>query len=77
MSQGAPQAATAAEIIGILGPIDGTVLVDIQRSGASAGEVLEAFTRLEADDAVTRAADAKVVEVMAILQAAEIGPERD
>lgn len=76
-----PQPATAAEITGILGPIDETMLVEIQRTGASAAEVLEAFARLEEDDAVgpvaRRAATAKVVEVMAVLQAAEIGPERD
>ena len=57
------------------------MLVEIQRTGASAAEVLEAFARLEEDDAVgpvaRRAATAKVVEVMAVLQAAEIGPERD
>jgi len=76
-----PPPATAAEIIGILGPSDETMLVEIQRTGASAAEVLEAFARLEEDDAVgpvaRRAATAKVVEVMAVLQAAEIGPERD
>ena len=76
-----PQPATAAEITGILGPVDETMLVEIQRTGASAAEVLEAFARLEEDDAVgpvaRRAATAKVVEVMAVLQAAEIGPERD
>ena len=77
----APQPATAAEITGILGPVDETMLVEIQRTGASAAEVLEAFARLEEDDAVgpvaRRAASVKVVEVMAILQAAETGPERD
>ena len=76
-----PQPATAAEITSILGPVDETMLVVIQRTGASAAEVLEAFARLEEDDAVgpvaRRAATAKVVEVMAVLQAAEIGPERD
>jgi hypothetical protein len=77
----APQSATVAEITGILGPVDETTLVEIQRTGATAAEVLEAFTRFEADDAVgpvaRRAATAKVVEVMAILQATETGPERD
>lgn len=77
----APSAATAAEITAILGPIDETLLVDIQRTGASAAEVLEAFARLEEDDAVgpvaRRAPTPAVVEVMAVLQAAEMGPDRD
>jgi hypothetical protein len=79
--EAAPQPATAAEITGILGPVDETMLVEIQRTGASAAEVLEAFARFEEDDAVgpvaRRAASARVVEIMAILQAAETGPERD
>lgn len=77
----APQYATAAEITQILGPIDEPILVAIQRTGASAAEVLEAFTRLEEDDAVgpvaRRGAEARVVEVMAIIEAADAGPERD
>lgn len=68
-----PETATAAEITAILGPIDAAVLADIQRSGASAAEVLEAFTRLEGDDAVgpvvRRGISAKVAEIMAILEA--------
>lgn len=75
MSQ--PEAATAAEIVGILGPIDEIVLADILRTGATAAEVQEAFTRLEADDAVgptaRRGAAARVVEIMTILEAAEVG----
>lgn len=75
------QTASAAEIRAILGPIDETLLIEIQRTGASAAEVLEAFTRLEEDDAVgkvaRRPATATVVEVMAILDAAKLGPERD
>lgn len=74
-------AATGAEITAILGPVDPTLLVEIQRSGATAAEVLEAFTRLGADDAVgpvaKRAAGARVQEVMALLEAAELRPERD
>jgi hypothetical protein len=77
----APQPATAAEITGILGPVDETILVEIQRTGASAAEVLEAFTRLEEDDAVgpvvRHGAGTRVVEVMAIIEAADTGPERD
>lgn len=77
----AGEVASAAEIRAILGPIDETLLIEIQRTGASAAEVLEAFTRLEEDDAVgkvvRRPATATVVEVMAILDAARPGPERD
>jgi hypothetical protein len=73
--------ATAAEITGILGPMDETLLVEIQRTGASPAEVLEAFTRLEDDDAVgpvvRRPATARVVAVIAILDAAKLGPDRD
>ena len=80
-NEAVPRPATSEEIIGILGPVDEVLLVDIQRTGASSAEVLEAFTRLEEDDAVgrvaRRAADPKVTAVMAILEAAELGPERD
>lgn len=73
--------ATAAEIIAILGEIDETLLIDIQRTGASAADVLEAFARLEEDDAVgpvaRRAPAPKVIEVMTMLEAAEMGPDRD
>jgi hypothetical protein len=77
----APRPASREEIVGILGAVDEVLLVDIQRTGASAAEVLEAFTRLEEDDAVGKAArrgaDATVTAVMAILEAAELGPGRD
>lgn len=75
------QPATAAELAAILGPIDETLLVEIQRTGASAAEVLEAFTRLEEDDAVgpvaRRPATTTVVAVMTILDAARLGRDRD
>ncbi len=70
--------ASRDKIVGILGPVDEVMLVDIQRTGASEAEMLEAFTRLEDDAgvgrAVQRGADAKVSAVMAILEAAELGP---
>jgi hypothetical protein len=79
--EAAPRPASGDEIIGILGPVDEVLLVEIQRTGASAAEVLEAFARREEDDAVgpvaRRGPGAKVAEVMAILEAAELGPERD
>jgi hypothetical protein len=72
--------ASAAELTAILGPTDETLLVEIQRTGASAAEVLEAFARLEEDDAVgpvaRRPASPRVVEVMAILDAAKLDPDR-
>lgn len=75
----APGPATASEIVEILGAVDETMLAEILRTEASAAEVLEAFVRIQGDDAVgpvvRRAAGAKVVEVMSILQAAELGPE--
>jgi len=70
---------TASEIVAVLGPTDEVVIADILRTGANAAEVQEAKARLEADDAVGRSArrgaSARVVEVMAILEAAGIRPE--
>ena len=43
---------TSSEIIGIVGPLDDAVLIEIISTGASAGEVLEAFTWLTADDQI-------------------------
>jgi hypothetical protein len=75
------EVASAAEISAILGPIDETLLVEIKRTGASAAEVLEAFARLEEDDAVgpvaRRPAAPVVAEVMTILDAAKLGRDRD
>lgn len=36
----APRPASADEIVGILGPVDEVLLVDIRRTGASGAEVL-------------------------------------
>ena len=44
--------ATAAEIVGILGPVDDALVVDILNTGATAAEVLEAFTWANADDQI-------------------------
>lgn len=75
----APNAATAAEIRAILGPLDEAVLTDILRIGATAAEVQEAFTRLEGDDAVgkvaQRGASARVAALMDVLEAAELPRE--
>lgn len=44
--------ATRAEIVSIIGPLDDAVVVEIQRTGATAAEVLEAFTWFTADDQI-------------------------
>lgn len=44
--------ATSAEILGITGTLDDAVLVEIIGIGASAAEVLEAYTWLTADDQI-------------------------
>lgn len=70
-------AAGAAEIHEILGPVSDDLLADLLRIGASAAEVQEAVMRLDADDAVGREArrspSARVVAVMEVLAAAELG----
>ena len=44
--------ATAAEIIEIVGPLEDAVLMRIAETGATPGEVLEAFTWATADDQI-------------------------
>jgi hypothetical protein len=44
--------ATAAEIIGIVGPLDDAVLMRIVETGATPAEVLEAFTWATDDDQI-------------------------
>ena len=46
------QPATAAEIVAIVGPLDDGVIARILATGASASEVLEAFTWANADDQI-------------------------
>ncbi|MFO0466209.1 MAG: hypothetical protein ACK5ZB_02820 [bacterium] len=68
---------TAAEIRAILGQVDDVLLVDITRTGATAADVLEAFTRLEGE-AAQRGATDTVRAVMTLLLAAELpGAERE
>ncbi|MBM3592149.1 MAG: hypothetical protein FJX32_05685 [Alphaproteobacteria bacterium] len=62
---------TAAEIRAILGHVDDVLLVEIARTGATAADVLEAFTRLEGEEA-QRGANDTVRAVMALLLAAEL-----
>jgi len=44
--------ATAAEIVSILGPVEDALIVEIRSTGATAAEVLEAFTWMNADDQI-------------------------
>ena len=44
--------ATAAELVNILGPVEDRVIVEILDTGATAAEVLEAFTWVNADDQI-------------------------
>lgn len=62
---------TAAEIRAILGHVDEVLLVEITRTGATAADVMEAFTRLEGEEARRGASDT-VCAVMALLLAAEL-----
>ena len=68
---------TAAEIRAILGHVDEVLLVEITRTGATAADVQEAFTRLEGEEA-RRSARETVRAVMALMLAAEMpGGERE
>ena len=71
-----PAPVTAAEIRAILGHVDDVLLVEITRTGATAADVLEAFTRLEGDEALGKSARGSASDtvraVMALLLAAEI-----
>ncbi|HEV2188947.1 MAG TPA: hypothetical protein VGR70_17190 [Stellaceae bacterium] len=46
------QLPTMSEIVGIVGPLDDSVLLEILQSGATAAEVLEAFTWVNANDQI-------------------------
>jgi hypothetical protein len=71
MQQHQPRPANAAEIVEIVGPLDDAVLVRIIATGATAAEVLEAFTWASADDQIgtelerrPRGAAAAVYEIL-------------
>jgi hypothetical protein len=72
-------AATAREIVEIVGPLDDSVLMRIAETGATPAEVLEAFTWLSADDQLgtelERGPRGAVVRVYEILQAEGPDPE--
>jgi len=63
--------ASASEIRGIVGPLDDAVITSVLATGASAAEVLEAYTWLTADDQLgielERNRSGRVGQVYAIL----------
>ena len=67
-----PQPLTASQIVDIVGPLDDAVLLEILQSGATAAEVLEAFTWVNANDQIAtetehgpRGAVLRVCEILA------------
>ena len=69
--QNSDRPATSGEIVDILGPVEDAVLLEILKTGASAAEVLEAFTWASADDQIgtelergPRAAVTRVYEIL-------------
>jgi hypothetical protein len=65
----------AEEIKAILGPIDEATIADINRTGASAGELAEAWAWMNADEALINEGrslpSGRVAEVVALLEALE------
>jgi len=69
------QPATASEIAEIVGPLDAAAMLEILQTSATAAEVLEAFTWVNADDQIgtetehaPRGAVARVCEILERLQ---------
>jgi hypothetical protein len=73
------RAATAEEIVKIVGPLDDAVLMRIIETGATASEVLEAFTWTTADDQIgtelERGPRGVVAQVYEILRREEPEPD--
>jgi hypothetical protein len=73
------RAATAEEIVKIVGPLDDAVLMRIIETGATAAEVLEAFTWTTADDQIgtelERGPRGVVAQVYEILRREEPEPD--
>jgi hypothetical protein len=67
-----PKPASASEVRAIVGPLDDAVIARVLATGASAAEVLEAFTWLNADDQLgtdlDRTCRGRVAEVYDILE---------
>jgi 3-deoxy-D-manno-octulosonate 8-phosphate phosphatase KdsC-like HAD superfamily phosphatase len=73
------QLPTMSEIVEIVGPLDDAVLLEILQSGATAAEVLEAFTWVNANDQIGTETEhgprGAVLRVCEILD--QQGPEPD
>ncbi|RJK98644.1 hypothetical protein [Paracoccus siganidrum] len=67
------------DIRAILGPADDTLIAQINRTGATVGELAEAWGWLNADEAMINEGrplpKGRVAELVAILEAAEPDPE--
>jgi hypothetical protein len=78
------RAATPAEIVDIVGPVEDALLLEILETGATAAEVLEAFTWANADDQIgtelergPRAAVTRIYEILKREEPEENGCPRD
>jgi len=73
------RSATASEIVGIVGPLDATVVMRIIETGATPAEVIEAFTWTMADDQIgtelERGPRGVVAQVCEILKLEEPEPQ--
>ncbi|HEX7684918.1 MAG TPA: hypothetical protein VF446_15515 [Trinickia sp.] len=73
-----PPAATASDVLGIVGPLEDEVIAQIVGVGATSAEVLDAYTRYRSDQLQEKRLDyelhGKAARVFEILQAEE---ERD
>lgn len=74
------QPATMPEIVEIVGPLDDLILLEIQQSGATAAEVLEAFTWVNANDQIGTETEhgprGAVLRVCEILEREEPEPDQ-
>ena len=67
------------DITAILGPVDETLIAEINRSGASAEELAEAWAWMNADEALINEGrplpSGRVAELVALLEATELDPD--
>lgn len=67
------------DITAILGPVDEVLIAEINRSGASAEELAEAWAWVSADEALINAGrplpSRRVAELVALLEASELDPD--
>lgn len=75
-----PPAATASEVLGIVGPLEDEIIAQIVGVGATSAEVLDAYTRYRSDQSQERRLDyelhGKAAQVFDILQAEEGDDEK-